>query len=829
MQEQDNKLLVLAALLHDVGKLAQRAGAPQSKDMEGELCPSHYKGGYSTHKHVLYTDAFLENPDLLPLPPEFEGQRSRLARLAAAHHKPGGDSTLEQILCRADRLSAGADRIQGEASEGDYKSARLTSVFNQISLHREMSVEALSAKQHAYHKLKPLTHTDDLESSFPVGIDEARTTDYKQHYQGFVSALQALPCTSGWDVYLAALLGVLEQYMWCVPSSTYNTLSDISLYDHSYTTAAIAQALWFAEKDRGETPGDESECFMLLGGDLSGIQQYIFGIDKSHSAGTAKIFRARSFYLQLLTRSVITTLLQDKNLEPVARVMDAGGRFVLLLPATDQMRTYLDELELQVQQWFYAQFHGQLSLNLAWSTQLTPQDLEQSNFEQQHNRCNQELEEKKLQRFQRLFAAGMNPVADLDYSRYQEGACALCQIEPADPGAIERFAKKHNRTSICCKCLEQIEVIGTAIPRKEYLLLEKSDKPSANPLYGDLKMRFANDVKPEEASRAVEVIHMRRRGLAAYQAIAGHMPVVAEEELTPWHHAGLLQKNSDGEYLYQNEPLAAGDSKTFHLLADSAQRITSDTNNNLRLQGRAFLGALKADVDNLGFIFSIGLGKRLSLSRFTSVSRMLNHFFAEYLTAYIQKKYPDIYLVFAGGDDLFLIGPWVQTVAFARDMHRQFRAFVAEEKDITISAGLCICKPALPMQRIADNAEELLDHDAKQLKGKNGVSLFGVTVNWQRWEELLGEGDNLLNLLEDEKVTSGLVNRLLRYGDYATRFKDGKLKYGIYKSHMVYDMHRNLKLEPGPERDRILGLQQDETLMQQIRLPVSYALYQWRT
>jgi hypothetical protein len=42
-------------------------------------------------------------------------------------------------------------------------------------------------------------------------------------------------------------------------------------------------------------------------------------------------------------------------------------------------------------------------------------------------------------------------------------------------------------------------------------------------------------------------------------------------------------------------------------------------------------------------------------------------------------------------------------------------------------------------------------------------------------------------------------------------------------------MHRNLKLEPGPERDRFIKLQKDKILLQQIRLPVSYALYQWRT
>lgn len=829
MSDQENKLLVLAALLHDVGKLAQRAGAPQSKDMEGELCPSSNKGGYSTHKHVLYTDAFLENPDLLPLPPEMEHLRSHLARLAGAHHKPGGDSHLEQILSRADQLSAGADRIQGEESKGNYKTARLTSVFNQISLLSEMDANTLATKNHSYHKLKPLTHGDDLQSSFPTSIDEARQTDYKQHYEDFVAALHTLPCTSGWDVYIAALLGVLEQYMWCVPSSTYNTLSDISLYDHSYTSAAIAQALWCAEQSSADSLGNDSKCFMLLGGDLSGIQQYIFGIDKSHSAGTAKIFRARSFYLQLLTRSVITTLLQEQSLAPVARVMDAGGRFVLLLPATDQMRSYLEELELQVQQWFYAQFHGQLSLNLAWGTELTPEDLRQSRFQHHLDRCNQELEEKKLQRFQRLFATGLNPVADLDYSQYQEGACALCQIEPADPHAVERFAQQHNRTSICKKCLEQIEVIGTAIPKKDYLLLEKSTTPSANPLFGDLCMRFVSQVSPQDAKNAVEVIHMRRRGLAAYQAIAGHMPAVAAEELAPWHHAGLLQKDSEGKYRYQGEPIAAGDSKTFHLLADSARSINVTESRDLTLQGRAFLGALKADVDNLGFIFSIGLGKRLSLSRFTSVSRMLNHFFAEYLTAYIENKYPDIYLVFAGGDDLFLLGPWVQCIEFARDMHKQFSEFVAKEKDITLSAGLYVCKPALPMQRISANADELLDQEAKKLEGKNGVSLFGVTVPWERWETLISEGDFLLDLLQKEEITSGLVNRLLRYGDHATRFKEGELKYGIYKSHMVYDMQRNLKLASGPERDKILGLQQDEALMQQIRLPVTYALYQWRT
>ena len=64
-------LLVLASIVHDVGKFAQRAGAPSSKDMEDTYCPQSAHGG--THRHVLYTDYFVEKE--LPLPRDLEGKR----------------------------------------------------------------------------------------------------------------------------------------------------------------------------------------------------------------------------------------------------------------------------------------------------------------------------------------------------------------------------------------------------------------------------------------------------------------------------------------------------------------------------------------------------------------------------------------------------------------------------------------------------------------------------------------------------------------------------------------------------------------------------------
>ncbi len=128
---EENELLVLAALLHDIGKFAQRAGAAKSAGMEQEYCKID-QNGKPTHTHVLYTDAFIEDTRF-PLPPELEAKRSKLARLASAHHKPALDSMEELCIQRADRLSSGGDRIGGEA-ESDYKSARMESIFAKIAL-----------------------------------------------------------------------------------------------------------------------------------------------------------------------------------------------------------------------------------------------------------------------------------------------------------------------------------------------------------------------------------------------------------------------------------------------------------------------------------------------------------------------------------------------------------------------------------------------------------------------------------------------------------------------------------------------------------------------
>jgi len=73
---------------------------------------------------------------------------------------------------------------------------------------------------------------------------------------------------------------------------------------------------------------------------------------------------------------------------------------------------------------------------------------------------------------------------------------------------------------------------------------------------------------------------------------------------------------------------------------------------------------------------------------------------------------------------------------------------------------------------------------------------------------------------------------LLRYAEDCKDFRSGKggRRSGMYRSHMRYDFARNLNAKlPSADREELESLGTDPTALEQMRLPISYAMYRIRT
>ncbi|MDQ3846612.1 MAG: hypothetical protein M3342_21760, partial [Bacteroidota bacterium] len=316
MREQ----IYLAGLLHDIGKFYQRAdenGAAKStilssttKELDRTLCPV-YNGNYS-HKHVLWTAQFFEDFEqhlklYLSFTPEFT--YGDLLNLSAAHHSPS--TFLQKLIQKADHYSSGADRSEDgslawkDAEEEDdrnwdaFKRIQMRSVFEAVRLDENRATE---------HTAKLPISEIKLDKSFFTNEPNA-SGGYQSLWEAFATEMKFIQ-SRNFRTFSESLLFLLEKYTSRVPASTQH-LPDVSLYDHLKTTAAFALALYDYTADtphlQNETlPGAEEKPFALIGGDLSGIQQFIYSII---ARGAARNLKGRSFYLQLLVDNIVQLIL----------------------------------------------------------------------------------------------------------------------------------------------------------------------------------------------------------------------------------------------------------------------------------------------------------------------------------------------------------------------------------------------------------------------------------------------------------------------------------------------------------------------------------------
>lgn len=847
--------VALAAMLHDLGKLAERARIDLSDEQieanSHQYCPSQEAGGkqWFTHKHAAYTAVAMDLLESRGLLPPIKGEDlypfkswrggeadDSLINAAARHHRP--ESALQWIIATADRVASGFERekfdqynrAEEKTSTGkNHYTARMLTLFEQIRLDDTGRKQDFEWR----YPLQPLT----VKSMMPLKAGQCEGSDngqaqaeYRELWEQFLLGLERIPKAhrDNLALWLDHLDSCLNGFMQAIPSATaFGVRPEVSLYDHSKATTALATALW-GYHEENKTPEEEivntlrnrsgwdEEKFLLIQGDLFGIQDFIFATAGETRKRAAKLLRGRSFQVALMSECAALKVLDLLNLPPTSQVMNAAGKFLIVAPNTGQTRQKLQQIKSELNQWFLQYTWGQAGVGIAEigascnDFLTTATRGEKSAFDQLLQRLFDALDQAKRQRFDLCRHDAPMLFGDyLDAFDAEHGLCAIDSVSPANH-------KLEDQVFIGTMARDQIDIGRYLVDAKRLLITREplqhnslrldlfgyyinfSDTQEVSGKFGRVAaegtlLRCWDFTLPEDEDEVLFHGYARR-------AINGYVPRFAkEDQLFSDKYQRLKSKEQELDI--------EGGLKTLNHIA--CEDLIPDGEMKSWL-GVDALMTLKGDVDDLGRVFQEGVGK-MTFAKMAALSRQVNGFFSTWLPWYCSQQFPNSYTVFAGGDDFFLIGPWRSQMNLAREMRRHFSAYVANNPELHFSAGLTMSRPGLPIRALADRAEEALER-AKAMEGqrKNALTCHGQTVGWDQFEALSKATESLEALADDFNLSTGYVYGMIYLAEMAENV-GANPENAMWHSRFAYRTRRLVERMRGLDRSTRDRYQQELT------------------
>ncbi len=829
--------IAIAGFLHDIGKFAERADMPVSNEYinsNAGLYQPYYQHHY-THKHAVYTAAFIEEYEKY-LPQQFNkagwGLGDSFVNLAAGHHKP--DTPLQWIIAIADRISSGFDRKEfedynQEIKVRDYIKTRLLTLFEDISLNDNRREDSLDSFQYRY----PLLEVSP-KNIFPSNISEYRVLDEKKArkeygtlFYAFVDSLKALYHKEAISLWFEHFENLFMIYTSHIPAATVGKIiPDVSLYDHSKTTAALAPTIYLyhaasntLDVDHIKNEGDYK--FLLINGDLYGIQDFIFTAGGSTGRATAKLLRGRSFYVSLISELAADMLCREIGIPTSSIILNAAGKFTIIAPNTETAKIAIDKVEGAINKWLIDNFYGESSLGISF-VEASCNDFVSGRFPELWDKLQSAIDRKKFSKFNlSKYGGPISNYLDSFNNELERPLCPFCGKRPSHKDAFVVLSKEEKECS--CKICHDHIYIGAHLVKEEKIAITtpnaelKGDK-LLEPILGRYQLSFDVSGRLNEMAISGNLLKYWDIGITkedknriskevTAKFINGYVPKYEEDD--NYDDRLIAGKKKEKTKLELIESIKEGVPKTFLHIAKSSLNFTDRPES---FKGIEALGVLKSDVDNLGFIFSYGIKhEKQTLSRLATLSRQLNNFFTLYLPYLLStdKRFKDVYTVFAGGDDLFLIGPWNRIIELASLINKSFREYTCQNKDITISTGISINKPGDPIRVLAKQSDDSL-YQSKS-RGKDRITVFWEDAAWKDFDEL----ERIREIIE-KWLTDGIVNNamLYRFNDLVEMVKKEKELIGLknikledmeclkWRSKLKYSVIRNVgKRFKGNEKD----------------------------
>src|SRR5690554_384049 len=688
----------LAALLHDIGKFFQRADTGNIEDskyltsvvrnLENNILSNF--NTTSSDEDILWTAQFIVDNEAI-----FNQLLGFNVLDLGLESNPFSHITgLGKLINEASNLASGIGHKGVKEDSETFISKHLTPIFETIKLADKQSSEQ------SWEYQIPVQEISLSEQSFPKTSFDV-SPDYANQWSAFTREFKTIPITNCRS-FSETLLNVLFKYTWCIPTDT-ASCSDVPLYDHSKVTAALAICLYDYEKenDKKEKP------FLLIGADFSGIQSYIYQIVSKYAA---KSLKGRSFYLRILSDAVVNYILKELNLFRANIIYNSGGSFYLLAPNTRFVREKLHEIMETIEQKMF-NAHGTVLYLAIDHVELSREALIRRNgedltkvwtelFNKRDDKKNRKLGNIVSNNYATFFEPTQNGI-ETDKITGEEISRNVRTYDVDDIGRVRQLT------------YQQID-LGKRLRESDILLVSDKEIPhlkSKNPIEPAGLGFFFYLLKDSEVKQALD-------------RDVGNVSIIT-----------LNGKNGKCEFLQNDVKAIHGlefyggnyfDGRSFD------EFCTKESKDTFRR-----LGVLRMDVDNLGVIFQQGItSEKATLARYAALSRSFDYFFSGYINTLQQKVAPNSsFIVYSGGDDLFIVASWVDAIKLAKKIRSDFSAFTCNNSSFSLSGGIALITPKFPIMRGAKDSED----EEKSAKNhecgdsiKNAISFMKTPLNWDK-------------------------------------------------------------------------------------------------
>ncbi len=559
----------------------------------------------------------------------------------------------------------------------------------------------------------------------------------------------------------------------------------VSLFDFAKMYAAVAVCL-------SQQP-DAGQPFLLASGGLSGIQEYLYDIV---SRKASKNLKGRSFFVQLLSDSVMAEVLDKLGLFRANVIYSSGSKFLILAPNNAATVAALKKFKAEFSRDLFYDFKTRVNLELEWAaaTGLSFREIQTAREE-----FDSKISASKQRKFSDLlraesFKTDESEQAKSGYEYFFE-PLEISGEEERDVITNEEIFKWTNPRHLDDHDLTEGEV---KFRTRQQIEIGSILKEAVAIVSGPVEFDFTG----RDEYKRIEI-----------EGTKNIHYLLEDKDLKSLDRAKLAQCTVLFFNKFESKHAVPGIvGRIFYAGNDVLVKDFAELAGNDRFKR---LGFLRMDIDGLGKTFGSlfdGASHKnfpQNLPAYSALCRNLDYFMKGVVNEIWEDKNNDfkqhIQIIYSGGDDLFMVGKWDKIIAMAEAIRGAFKIWVCENETLSISGGIELVTPKFPTIKAADTAANMedvaKDHYFEKVKA-NSITIFKHPLAWDsEFSEVSRLKNNLVLLADRGDLPRGFFTKIQGLFEQA-EYQKKRDKTEAWRWRIAYDF---AKMKERKKNSRELG------------------------